>query len=308
MKNIITISLIALFFSSAFNAHSQIQVLTGTEYGTYYKQALDMNKLLPKQIKVAGNDSSDVAFLDVRKTAGSSFNFDILSDDKHPAKAAFMQMDVLYLKKMEDLMNETNFTGNLVVLMAINVEEIQLISKEGNNINSLADLNGRTVGVGVKNEGTYTTALFIQNKSKLSWNNRILSTMDATKALLLDKIDAFFVVASPPLEMLNVLASAAPVRYTMANLENHNGWADSHMPTTIAAETYPWLKTDISTFGVSSVIVVNTNKLTEEEKAQLLEWKANTIENLETLKAEGHPSWKTSITGTWDEAKWPILK
>lgn len=308
MKNTMTIFLFCAIIFGLQDAQAQLQVLTGTERGSYYKQALDMNALLPKIEKQQGFEMGMVPFLDIKATAGSEFNFNLITDEKHPAKAAFMQMDVLYLKKMEDLINETNFTDDLLILMAINVEEIQLISKEGKGINSLADLKGKTVGVGTQNEGTYTTALFIQNQSEILWNNHLLSTMDAMKALLLDKVDAFFVVATPPLEMLNVHTSASPVKYTMANVENHNGWADSHMPASITAGTYPWLKTDISTFSVNSVIVINQNKLTEEDKAQLLQWKAATIENLEKLKTEGYSSWKTSITGTWDEARWPMLK
>jgi len=308
MKINITLFLITLFFFGAFSAHSQIQVLTGTEHGTYYKQAMDMNALLPMQKKVNGTDSLDVAFLDVRKTAGSAFNFDKLADAKHPVKVAFMQVDVLLLKRMEDMLHETNMTKDLVILMPLSVEEIHLISKEENHINSIKSLEGQTVGIGTSNEGTYSTALYIQNASKISWNNKNLNSQDAMKALLLDKIDAYFLVGAAPMQMLNISPAASPMKMHLAALENLNGWADYYIPITMPANTYPWLKADVTTFGVTSVVVVNKSKLTEKDIEDLKMWKAVTLENLEKLKTDGHPSWKTATNEAWDETVWPIMK
>lgn len=308
MKNIISLILIVLSFVGAPNAFSQIQVLTGTENGTYYKQAMDMNKLLPMQKKMTESDSIEVPFLDVRKTAGSIFNFEVLSDEKHPAKAAFMQIDVLFLKRMEDMLNETNLTKDLFILMPLSVEEIHLISKEGKNIHSIKSLEGKTVGIGTSNEGTYSTALYIQNSTKLSWNNKNLNSQDAMKALLLDKIDAYFLVGAAPMQMLNINPAASPMKMQLSPLENINGWADYYIPLTMAAKTYPWLNEDVSTYGVPSVIVVNKNKLTEKDIEDLKMWKAVTLENLEQLKINGHPSWKAATDGIWDSNIWPVLE
>lgn len=304
MKNIFSCLMIGIFLISSLTSYSQIEVLSGTENGTYIALANDMNKLLPKKTK----GETEVNFLNVKATQGSSFNFDLLIDAKHPAKAAFIQLDLLLLKKSEDMLNDTKNTENLMILMPMNTEEIHLLTKEGTNINSLNDLTGKTVGIGNKAEGTYSTALYIQNVSKLSWNNKNLNTQDALKALLLDKIDAFFVVAAAPYEMIATLPVNFPLKMKLANVENLNGWADYYTPISMEAGTYRWQKEVVSTFGVPSVIVVNKSKLSEEDLADLKLWKATTIENLETLKTTGHSSWKTANPAEWNNSIWRSIE
>lgn len=304
MKNIFTCLFMSLFLFSSLASYSQIEVLSGTENGTYITLAKDMNQLLPKKTK----GETEVDFLNVKATKGSSFNFDLLADANHPAKAAFMQLDLLLLKKSEDMLNGTKNTEDLMVLMPMNTEEIHLVSKEGSNINSLNDLNGKTVGIGNSGEGTYSTAIYMQNASKLDWKNRNLNTQDAMKALLLDKIDAFFVVAAAPYEMIATIPVNFPLKMELTSIENLNGWADYYTPITMEAGTYPWQKEAISTFGVPSVIVVNKSKLSEEDLADLKLWKSTIIENLETLKTTGHSSWKTANPAVWNNSVWTSME
>lgn len=307
MKKILTsLLLFALVFSLNIG-QAQIKVLTGTEHGTYFKLAQDMNGLMPSNTVIKDNDTTSVDFLDIRTTAGSSLNFELLADEKNPAKVAIMQLDVLLLKKMDDLLNGTTITENLVILMPLNVEDIHLITKEGSGITSLANLEGAKVAIGNKREGTYFTTTYMQNISKVNWLSNNMSTQDVLRPLLLDKIDAFFMVATPPMGMLKILPVKSGAKYRLVSLENINGWADFYIPTTITAGTYVWQKEDVSTFGVPSVIVVNTSKISDEEKQELLKWRAVSIENLENLKTTGHPAWKTATLVDWDTSIWPQL-
>ena len=285
----------------------QIQVLTGTEQGTYFQLGNDMNELLPKNIMVKNEDSVEVSFLDIRSTAGSSLNLELLADKNNSAKVAIMQLDILLLKKMDDLLNETHFTDDLMVLMPLNVEQIHLVTKETSKISSLESLSGTKVAIGNKQEGTYFTATYIQNLSKVNWISKNISTQDVIKPLLLDKIDAFFMVATPPMDMLKLLPVSSGAKYKLVSIENMNGWANPYIPTTITAGTYNWQKSDVSTFGVPSVVVVNMAKISDEEKQLLLQWKALIIENLEELKANGHPAWKTATLSDWNTSIWPSL-
>lgn len=304
MKNIFSYLMIGILLISSLSSYSQIEVLSGTENGTYIALAKDMNKLLPKKSK----GETEVDFLNVKATKGSSFNFDLLADANHPAKAAFMQLDLLLLKKSEDMLNGTKKTENLIVLMPMNTEEIHLVSKVGSHINSLNDLSGKTVGIGNNGEGTYSTAIYLQNASKLDWRNKNLSTQDAMKALLLDKIDAFFVVAAAPYDMIATIPVNFPLKMELSSIENVNGWADYYTPITMEAGTYPWQKEAVSTFGVPSVIVVNKSKLSEEDLADLKLWKSTTIENLESLKTTGHSSWKTANPAVWNNSVWTAVE
>lgn len=49
-------------------------------------------------------------------------------------------------------------------------------------------------------------------------------------------------------------------------------------------------------------------KVTEEEKQALLQWRAVTIENLETLKQNGHKAWQTATLSNWNSDLWPQIK
>jgi len=307
MKNIKFYLLIIIGFLSTLNSQSQIQVLTGIENGSYFQQALDMNKLLPQQNKLNGTDSIMLDFLDIRSSAGSNINFDLLVDEQHPAKAAMMQIDVLLLKRTEDLIHETHLTEDLLILMPLCMEEIHLVSKEGNDITGIESLEGKTVGIGTRSEGSYSTALRIQNSSKIPWINKNLSSQEALKYLLLDRIDAFFILGSAPLKLLNINPLASPMTLQLTSLENVNHWADSYQAAVISKEKYLWLKTDIQTFSLSSVVVINKSKLSDQDLEDLKVWRSITIENLEKLKTEGHQSWETVIE-EWDSDIWPLLE
>jgi len=304
MKKTLTFLVLLSFIISINISQAQIKVFTGTEHGTYYELANDMNALLPSN---TADSTETVPFLAPKTTTGSALNFDLLSDPENEAKVAFMQLDLLLLKKAEDMLNGTSFTKDLVVLMPLNVEAIHLITKEKSSINSLATLSGAKVIIGNQKEGTYFTATYIQNVSKVDWLSKNIGTQDAIKPLMLDKVNAFFMVATYPMDLLETLPTQTGVKYKLVSLENINGWADIYTPITIPAGTYHWQKTDVSTYGVPSVVVVNTAKITESEKQQLLQWKALTIENLETLKIKGSPVWKTATINNWDSSIWPQL-
>lgn len=293
---------------SGLISYGQIQVLTGLETGTYYKLAEEMNKYLPEQAVEKDGETIKKAFLDVRATQGSSFNFDLIVDQNHPAKAAIVQLDLLLLKKTEDMINDTKLTDDILVLMPLVLEDIHLVTKKGSPIHNLKSLEGRTVGIGQPTEGTYSTAMYIQNMSKINWNNRNISSQDAMKNLLLDKIDAFFMVGGAPIQMLAANPVNSPLQLKLAEVENINGWADYYTPLTLTPQFYMFLKANVNTFSVPSVVIVNKKKLSEEELAMLKEWKANTIQNIDNLKGYGHKSWSTANPAEFNSNIWPVIE
>ncbi|OYT17229.1 MAG: hypothetical protein B7C24_03810 [Bacteroidetes bacterium 4572_77] len=307
MKTIFTLLFIALLSLTAQNSFAQIQVLSGMEKGTYYQMAKDMNALLPQTQSIEGNDTLMVDFLDVRTTAGTAFNFDIITQKDHKAKVAMMQLDYLLLKQSDDILNETEICKDLVLLMPLSMEEIHLVSKKDDEIHSLADLAGRKVGIGTQREGTYSTVTYMKNVSKVNWSSRNINTEDAIEEMVIDKLDAFFVVGAMPLDLLKIMPIRSSSKFELNSVENINSWANYYQAATIPAGTYRWQNTDVSTYAVPSVIVVNMAKLTEEEKQQLIQWRATVTANMESLKANGHNAWKSTVQN-WDYSDWPLLK
>lgn len=292
----------------AGTAYSQIQVLSGIEHGTYFKIAKEMNKYLPEQNITKDGDSISKSFLDVRATQGSNLNFDLIVDENHPAKAAIVQLDLLLLKKTDDMINNTKLTDDILVLMPLIMEDIHLVTKKGSPINNVKSLEGMTVGIGTATEGTYSTAMYIQNTSKVTWNNRNISSQDAMKALLLDKIDAFFMVAGAPVPMLAGNPVNSPLKLRLAEVENIEAWAEYYTPLTLTPGDYRFLESNVNTFSVPSVVIVNKKKLTEEDIVLLKEWRSAIINNIDNLKGYGHKSWQTADPSQWDSNIWPVLE
>lgn len=300
-------SFIILLVMSISISQAQIQVLTGAEQGTYHVLADDMNKLLPSSSEVIDGKTIEIPFLDVRTTAGSSINYDLLVDEESEVKVAFLQLDLLLRNKMEDVLHGTSKTSDLMVLMPLNVEAIHLVTKQKSEINSLSSLEGLRVGIGNKLEGTYYTALYIKDLSKIGFQSKNISTQDIIKPLLLDKIDAFFVVATPPMEMIKIMPTSTGEKFKIVPLENINGWANGFIEVTIPAGTYYWQEAAVQTFGVPSVVVVNMAKITDEEKQDLLQWRATVIENIQELKTSGDKAWGTATITEWDTSLWPQM-
>lgn len=308
MKNMIKILLIFTFSMGTLFSFSQVQVLSGIEHGTYFKISKEMNKYLPKQNIEKDGTTVEKDFLDIRATQGSNFNFDLIVDENHPSKAAIVQLDVLLLKKTEDMINNTQLTDDILVLMPLIMEDIHLVTKKGSPINDIKSLEGRTVGIGQATEGTYYTSMYIQNTSKIAWNNRNISSQDAMKALLLDKIDAFFMVAGAPFPMLAGNPVNSPLQLKLAEVENIEGWADYYTPLTLTSSDYRFLKANVNTYSVPSVVIVNKKKLSEEDIAKLKEWRSVVINSIDDLKAYGHKSWQTADPSQWDSNIWPVLE
>jgi len=308
MKNTIKIALIFTLSVASLAGIGQIQVLSGIEHGTYFKIAHEMNKYLPEQTVKKDGETATVDFLDVRATQGSNFNFDLIVDEEHPAKAAIVQLDLLLNKKTDDMINNTSLTDDILVLMPLVMEDIHLVTKKGSPIHKIEDLEGMTVGIGKATEGTYSTAMYIQNVSKIPWNNRNISSQDAMKALLLDKIDAFFMVAGAPVQMLAANPVNSPLQLQLAEVDNIKGWADYYTPLTLTSDYYPFLKANVDTYSVPSVVIVNKKKLSEEDIALLKEWRSGIINNIDDLKSFGHKSWQTADPSQWDSNIWPVLE
>jgi TRAP transporter TAXI family solute receptor len=308
MKNKFKALLVLSLLFTGFISNAQIQVLTGIEHGTYYKLAGEMNKYLPEQSIEKDGKEITKKFLDVRATQGSNINFDYIVDVNHPAKAAIVQLDLLMNKRSEDMINDTKLTDDILILMPLIYEDIHLVSRKGSSIKSLKDLEGMNVGIGAATEGTYSTAMYIQNTSKVSWNNKNISTMDALKELLLERIDAFFYVAGAPVQILAAIPPTSPLQIQLAELENINGWADYYTPLTLTKEYYNFLEANLNTFSVPSVVIVNKKKLSEEELALVKEWRSTIINKIDDLKGYGHKSWQTADPSQWDSNVWPVLE
>jgi len=167
-------------------------------------------------------------------------------------------------------------------------QEIHILA--GAKILSFGDLAGKRVAIGHAEGGAYLTSRLLFEISGVSpaalltiGNSRALDELKA------GNIDAIVIVDGTPVERLALDVSAndglhlLPVVYEEIRA--------FYPATTIPAGTYPWQTTDVPTVAVKSVLVAydfrNHHCRTIGGVAGLI------MENLEWLRFNGHPKWKT---------------
>lgn len=295
LKNILTLFVaISLSVTTLFG---QMIILSGPSQGTYKALVDDIAEIL-------GNDSVS-PFVNV-VTDGSGFNYRELIDPDSPVKIAVIQSDYLYYQQIMDAKDNTERSAAIKVLLPLANEQIHIVTKKKNGFTKLADLKEQIVGCGTQEQGTYATAILIKDKSEVFWNTKILNFDQALKELYGDKIAAFFVVGTAPLKKLNINPQAMVEPLTLISPENINDWARYHKSDVISATDYKWLDYDVPTYSVKNLLVVNEDKLTEEDKTEILKLVSGIKENLSTLQSTGHPAWKVIDLHDWDSSNWPV--
>lgn len=291
--------LILLSLFSGKMIFGQMIILSGPEKGSYFQFVNNM-------ISVAEMDSI-FSFSNV-STNGSAYNFNQLTDPNTPVKMVMLQSDYLYYEQMLDDKNNTNKTSSLSVLMPLAYEEIQVVTRDEGKLTNLKDLAGLPVACGTEQSGTYATAILMKDRSRVFWNTRVLHFEDALKQLMGNQIEAFIVVGTAPMELLNFNPQSMITQVSLMNLENVNDWAKYYTPKTISAGTYKWLDRDVKTYGVQTVMVVNDAKLTAEDRLLIDQFKSSVESHYLTLVEIGHPKWTEVNFASWDPSNWPVYK
>lgn len=300
MKNYSLLFAILIFVLAQSNVNAQLQVLSGSEQGSYFEFVNDM-------ADVVNTDS--VKLITNTKTEGSAINLENIADPSSPFKLGLIQEDYLYYMQNKDLIQNTNKLKNIKVVMPLANEEIHLVTRKGEGITGLRDLTDSTmVAVGKRSQGTYTTANNIKDKTRIFWMSMPVLFEDALRMLLINQLDAFFVVGSAPLEKLNVNPQALSTELELVPLVDFDGWAKYYNDDIITAGTYKWLEKDVPTFSVQSLLVVNEAKLTDSDKKMLDKLINGITKNMDKLKANGHPKWKEVDITSWDDDDWPLYK
>lgn len=295
LKNLSLVLLLTLFSSQL--AFSQMIILSGPEKGSYHRFVDDMVSALEMD--------SIFSFTNVA-TNGAAYNFDQLADPNTPVKIVMMQSDYLYYELMLDNKNNTSRTKPLSVLTPLAYEEIHVVTRDEHKINKLEDLKGKSVACGTESQGTYATAILMKDRSRVFWNTRVLHFDQALKDLMGRQIDAFIIVGSAPLEKLDFNPQTMVHQINLLNLDNVNDWAKYYTPYTITAGTYKWQENDVKTYGVRTVLVVNESKLTEEDRAMIVQFKQSIKIHYTDLVENGHPKWSEVNFADWDVSNWRV--
>jgi len=261
-------------------------ILSGPEKGSYSRFVGDIAALIGEKNGI---------LLENGITGGSAFNFKMLNDPNPNYKIALIQSDYLNLMKVEDKFNNTDKTGSLKIVMQLATEQIHLVAIKSSGLTSLQDLNMKRVGIGNKEQGSFATGKIIKERSQISWTAVYVGFDKMLSSLSKGSIDAGLFVGSAPLDMLDFEPQVMVDEFTMLELDDFNGWARFYENDTIYGDDYKWLDKNTPTFGVRTLLVVNESKLTSEDKQTISVIKSSIIQNLDQLRSQGHPKWRTVI-------------
>lgn len=295
-KNILTSLMLLLFCSAAFG---QLTVLSGSKLATQYSFAQDIETIVGPSLgfKITNQE-----------TQGASYNFNQLIEPGTPYKLAIIQADYLYFMQAQDMRLNTEKTKNLKVVVPLGYEQIHLVTKASKGYKGLKDLEKKIVAIGSSDQGTYTTASLIKERSKVLWKSVNTHFDDCFGALHTDKIDAFFIVSSAPIQKLDVNPQSMVDKLALVPLVDFNDWARYYKPDIITKTEYKWLDQDVPTFSVRALLVVNESKLTAQERSNVAALQSAIRSKDVQLKESGHPQWKKINLLDWKDSDWPSFK
>ena len=285
---------------------AQYTILSGPEQGSYHRFGEDI-------VSVTGPEPGNTFVNEA--TAGAAYNFEQLIDPESPYKIALIQSDYLYYMQALDNRDNIEKTKPIKVVLPLANEEIHIVTKASSGLTKLQDLgnlkNGDqkyNVAIGTQDQGTYATANLIKDRSQIYWASRNIHFDDVMHELFMDRIDAFFMVGSAPLQKLDLNPQALIEEIALIELENFNDWAKYYDNDTIYTTDYKWLDKDVPTFSVKTLLVVNESKLTDADKQSINQLKRSIMNGFDKLKTTGHPKWKEVDLFDWTDSDWPMYK
>jgi TRAP transporter TAXI family solute receptor len=272
-------------------------VMTGGATGTYIQIGRDLAGLMAQcgqTLNVIESAGSLENFMGVRKRSNTQFGI--------------VQNDVLeYLKTYSA--NDPDVARAIYgvrIAFPLYDEEVHLLARS--DVNSVADLAGKRVAIGVENSGTFLTASLVLDLTGAEpAERRHIAPADALPALKAGDIDAFFYVAGAPAALFAEGdidgAQFHLVPITDQTLES------IYDPATIPANTYPFQPEAVNGIAVKALLMTfeynpEGNSYQRQSCKAVSDLSHLILTRLPQLQQSGHPKWKDvdlqDIPPGWD--------
>ncbi|MBU5488158.1 TAXI family TRAP transporter solute-binding subunit [Clostridium sp. MSJ-8] len=223
--------------------------------GMYYSFASAFTEL-------ASTENEDYNF-EVKSTAGSTANIRLLSE-------GYIDMCIAQADLIHDAYyGSGNFTNNKYrgykAVAGLYNEACQIVVRADSSINSLDDLQGKTINIGEKESGTERNANLILQMSGLSSdivNTVNLNYTNAAKKLKSGEIDALFCTAGVQTTVIEELARQCDIRLLSIDekcINRITSSYDFYKEYTIPANTYTGQSEAIKTISVQSVLLASND-------------------------------------------------
>ena len=204
----------------------------------------------------------------------------------------YLQLAIAQADLAQDAYNQTGIFAEeedirgFGAVAALYTEACQVIVRADSDIQSIEDLQGKTVSIGAEESGSEQNAL--QILSAYGLNDRLVDTInlnytDAADQLKAGKIDAIVITVGTPSPVVTELAGECGIRLLNVDgtaaqrlLSSYNAYRE----VTIPAGTYPGQDADVQTVGVKAVLLAS-DSLPAKQVQQLTELLFSSREALE---------------------------
>ncbi|WP_424984920.1 TAXI family TRAP transporter solute-binding subunit [Microbulbifer sp. S227A] len=272
-------------------------ILTGGPSGTYIQFGRNVSDIAAKcgvNLQVQESAGSLENFLGVRKRRFTQFGI--------------VQSDVLeYLKTFaaDDPGVARAILGVRIAFPLYN-EEVHVLGTK--DINSLADLNGKRIAVGVEDSGTFLTASLVLDLAQVNPAERLtINAEESLAALLNGQIDAFFYVAGAPTRIFQSPQIDGD-RFHLVPINDPTLQA-VYVPATIPAGAYAFQADPVDVVAVKAVLMTyeydpNRNAYHRESCKAVSDISHLISSRFSELQETGHPKWKqvdpTALPPGWN--------
>ena len=201
------------------------------------------------------------------KNGDSLKNINAVLADKSHSSLGIVQYDALLEKKKE----ESDLKDKVKVVAPLYKKNIYIVVRKSSKIKTVSDLNGKVVYINHKKSDSWVTAQNIKKANHLNWieTHYNLTKRDATKdvidRLLTAEIDAIILVAREPVVYFKNLSlkKGRLIKFLHPDTEGYTS-------ATIESKYYPWLKNDIPTQSIKTLLVSSGYK-SQVQNIQLLQ-------------------------------------
>lgn len=215
--------------------------------GMYYSFASTFSELAAKQ-------NENYKF-EVKTTAGSAANLRLLGDN-------YIELCIVQADLVDDAIADYD---NIRAIAALYTEACQIVVRADSGINSLSDLQGKTISIGASESGTELNAKEILKFSGLTdelVTTKNLDYTDAAKELTDGNIDVMFCTAGIKTTVIDEISRDCDIRLISiddACMNKLLGNSSYYEKYTIPANTYSGQETPVNTIGVKSILLASSS-------------------------------------------------
>jgi TRAP transporter TAXI family solute receptor len=271
----------AVYLSAAMAG--QVGIASGQPSGTNFAMANDIAKTCSTATSPITNIQSDGSLDNLQKVYG----------DKN-TQYGIVQTDALVYQQGQD----PKMMDRIQMVFPFFSSEIHLIVRADSPINSLAQLQGKRVDEDVEGSGSWVSVQVIKALTGMTWTSANLQQAQGLQAVQSGQVDAMFVNAGRPVDMLTRASGIKLVSISNPKLDGFALYTKSMIPS----GSYPFQKSGVQTYKTDNVLVTYAFK--NQYQKEIGDLVTCITRNLPNLQANGHPKWRDVDPLDIDRIKW----